>query len=454
MQLINSQTRLHQIIEALQVYIDRFGYERLETPLLQPADLFLTKAGDQFIQRLFTFERFGRQFALRPEFTASAAKAYADQMNGGGAPLPVRWQFDGAIFEDTPDATHLLQRYSVGAELIGWDSLSADAEVAAMTYSSLSAVGCASAVLVLGSVQFMRSLLEAYDLDARTLRFLMESLVHLNSDGKAYILERFDRLAAVTPSGEVSTNTDILSLPIFLNGETTLAGRTREDILRRIQRKSQRAASRSAVVEALDQLEKLHSVIGVPEYVFAHVRSLLLPHHTKALAALEALENLIPVLRGYGVPSEQIRIQPTLARDWNYYTGIVFELRTPSGEMLAGGGRYDELVRLVGGGDVPAVGMAIYIERLLPYADLPDTTLAVPVIIDTSQSAEIAAWWAAKLRSEGVTVSLLDFETHELPKVALAFIALSDGTVRHGNETFAPDQFDDVLSSIKTGMNT
>ena len=76
-----------------------YGYERIETPIIQPAELFLTKAGDQIINRLFTFERMGRQLALRPEFTALAAHTYVTRYPEAPHPV-VRWQFSGSIFEE------------------------------------------------------------------------------------------------------------------------------------------------------------------------------------------------------------------------------------------------------------------------------------------------------------------------------------------------------------------
>src|SRR5690606_11335496 len=89
-----------QKIRALSYDLERtmnsFGYTIMEMPVIENADLFLTKAGDQVIEKLFTFERYGQQLALRPEFTAAAAYHYANSGNNA----VVRWQFHGAIFEE------------------------------------------------------------------------------------------------------------------------------------------------------------------------------------------------------------------------------------------------------------------------------------------------------------------------------------------------------------------
>jgi len=357
--LINSQTRLHQLVETLQAHNDDFGYQRLETPILQPADLFLTKAGDQLIQRLFTFERFGRQWALRPEFTASAAAAYAEMDTHSDT--PTRWQFAGAVFADAPESSQVQQRYSVGTELIGWSSPRADAETIALAFGGVRAVGVPDARIILGSVQFLRALFEGYDLDSRLLRFLMEHIAHLHTDGKAFILDRFDRM---TTLGAARPDSDGLELTVLLQNNTPLVGRSREDILNRLQRKTQRSAVRGVVVTALDQLEALHHIAETPASAFVRVRALLDARQTQAQVALDALETLVDLLEAAGVPADRIIVQPTLARDWNYYTGAVFEVRASDNTLLAGGGRYDELVRLMGGSDTPSVGLAFYVDDL------------------------------------------------------------------------------------------
>src|SRR3954452_6160178 len=62
------------VTTTLQQRMARFGYALVETPMVEHVDLFLTKSGDEAINRLFNFEMYGRQLCLRPEFTASAAR--------------------------------------------------------------------------------------------------------------------------------------------------------------------------------------------------------------------------------------------------------------------------------------------------------------------------------------------------------------------------------------------
>ena len=107
----------------------RYGYEKIETPIIQPAELFLTKAGDQIIHRLFTFERLGQAAGAPPGIHgAGRAILYVTQFPDDQQPV-VRWQFGGAIFEDASSDN---QRFSIGAELIGLGGAAADAEIIAL----------------------------------------------------------------------------------------------------------------------------------------------------------------------------------------------------------------------------------------------------------------------------------------------------------------------------------
>ncbi|MCC6804611.1 MAG: ATP phosphoribosyltransferase regulatory subunit, partial [Anaerolineae bacterium] len=138
----------------LEHFMALYGYETIETPIIQPAELFLTKAGDQIIHRLFTFERLGRQLALRPEFTATAAHAYITRFPSDAQPV-VRWQFSGAVFEERSGDD---QHYSIGAELIGMNGIAAEAEIIALAANGIANETIAGWKLVIGHAQLMRVL--------------------------------------------------------------------------------------------------------------------------------------------------------------------------------------------------------------------------------------------------------------------------------------------------------
>ncbi len=432
----------NQLASRLEAFMARYGYQPIETPIIQPAELFLTKAGDQIINRLFTFERLGRQLALRPEFTAQAAHTYVARYPGDQSPV-VRWQYGGPVFDDE-------QRFSIGAELIGLGGAAADAEIIALAANGATAQGLDHWHLVVGHVELMRLLLGRFKLDNRTQRFLLNHLHH----GKAHVLEQLDRLLLGRDVGETLPDADPGSelgtqqmLDVLLDATqrgVTMGSRTRADIVRRLVQKRQRATERGQIVAALDFLEIWNAISDTPERAFQQIEALLLPNETEARKVFEQWREVIALLDAYGIPAERIRIHPGLARSWDYYTGIVFELWSNDSFHVGGGGRYDELTRLVGGQTaVPAVGFAYYADQLLTA--LPDTVPTerpIVTIAASSASRASAIRWAQMLRQQGYAVILV--ESDDLAQ----FTTLPDGSLRRDGQTYT--SLDMLLTALET----
>lgn len=365
----------------LQTHMAGYGYTLAETPIVEQAWLFLAKAGDQIVERLVMIERGGRELALRPEFTASAAYQYLQQSE-----KVVRWQFSGPVFEDATGSTiGVRQRYNMGAELIGLQGATADAEIMQMAALGLDALGLSDWQMVIGHVGLMRAMLDSYALDERSLRFLLNHRGALHVHGTAHILERLDHYlngSAAQSTFNSPETIELLSrddirdhftrtLLSSVNPQAALGGRTREEIARRLLQKQQQAANREQILAACQFLEdwgKIHAPVSQAfEVMNFHTRD-----NTLASGLIEEWHKTVNILLDAGLRPDQIIIQPDLARTWDYYTGAVFELRLAnrSGNshdysLAAGGGRYDELIQLIGGkSPVPAVGFAYYVDAI------------------------------------------------------------------------------------------
>lgn len=408
--------RAVRLADALQRHMSSYGYRIIETPVIQAADLFLTKAGDQIINRLFTFERSGRHLALRPEFTATAAHYYATHHQQG----ITRWQFNGAIFEDDPSRSdHHYQKLSVGAELIGLEGVLADSEIIAMAVEGLKSVGITDGRLMLGHAGLTRSLLRRFHLNTRTEHFLLNHLGTLKAEGKAAVLAQIEELLPVpssTPAHHTSNDSNAQlntqqMLDAFLDAtqsSATMGGRSREDIVRRLLQKRQRVAEHQHILQAVDLLDEWVNIRSEPAAAFTRMTALVAgdPDAQAVLAYWQGVLNLLEVC---GISAESITIQPSLARSWDYYTGLVFEITSGDGRHLAGGGRYDELIRLVNGNtSVPAVGFVYYPDHMLQSIPdlLGDEDETVVIIVETG--AESAALrWAQVLRARHIPVMTL-----------------------------------------------
>jgi histidyl-tRNA synthetase len=187
-----------------------------------------------------------------------------------------------------------------------------------------------------------------------------------------------------------------------------MGGRTRHDIVRRLLQKRQRATERDQFVKALDFLEAWSRIDAAPEVAFDIIRGWIAPDDTTAQAIYSDWQRLLGLLLGYGIPTEKIHLQPALARNWDYYTGIVFELCTTDGCQLGGGGRYDELAHLLGAAhDVPAVGFTYYADQLSELlAYQPEKPPTAFIIVVTYDLEAAGVHWTHALRERGYTATL------------------------------------------------
>lgn len=428
--------------QRLQTHIARFGYEPITTPLIEPASLFLTKAGDQIIEHLFSFERGGRQYALRPEFTASAAYQYTHRHHTG----VVRWQFVGSVFQDIHETA------SLGAELIGLAGSSADAEMMGMAATGLQQVGIQGWKLVIGHVGLTRHLLQTFQLDDRTLRFLLNHRSQLKdpSAGKKYVQERLERYLSIQhqvlaldtlESMDSEVLVDLMT-GVMSENSGAIGARTREDIARRLIAKRQRAVHHDRIVAALDFLAEWAQIEARPAEAFQLLKRYV-SADTVGQAILNEWQATVQLLTAYDLPEENLLIQPDLARSWDYYTGIVFELQSAEGATLVGGGRYDELMRLIGGQqNVPAVGFA---------CDLDALTALVPAVtsdhrtVTITGNSETVIRWAQRLRQQGITV-VTDAAVAQIPEL----IAVDADTLKFDDKTYHVAEMPALLRVLET----
>ena len=410
---------LNRPASSLREHMSGFGYRQLDTPVIGAANLFLTRAGDRIINRLFTFSRGGQELALRPEFTSLAANYYVRGSYEGVQ----RWQFAGPVFEDDPvDSDGEFQRFSAGAELFGLNGAAADAEIMGMALTGLQRLGISNWRLVVGHIGLMRLILARFQLDERTERFLINNLRTLRELGVAHVLHLFERQLASTgklPSSSSVTedaqqlnegNADALLAPLLDPAQhgAAMGGRSRRDIARRLLRKRQRLSERAQVVSALETLERW-SQLSQPATIAFQALANLTPN--EVLPVLQQWQQSVELLACYGLPMEQIVIQPDLARNWDYYSGLVFELHTADGQHLGGGGRYDELLVFLGAeSSVPAVGYACWLERVvaaLPGNEQPAAARPYTILLDDTNPFT-ATRLAQLLRKNGLAAELVN----------------------------------------------
>ncbi|MEE9198869.1 MAG: ATP phosphoribosyltransferase regulatory subunit [Dehalococcoidia bacterium] len=373
-----------RILEAtLQDLLSSYGYQVVDTPVLEPAELYLLKSGAEVASQMYTFvDPGGRRVALRPEFTASVIRAFIQNRQGGD--LPLRWQYCGPVFRYGPlqDGT-FRQFHQLGAELIGSPGPRADAEVVSLAYKGVKEAGLTSYQLVLGHVGVILMLLQGLGLSDRARAFLASNIGELGrgADWIEGVRER-SRILGLEGMGGKEQLLDIVTddmgeeearavlLGLMRGLEDTVGSRDREEIVARFLRKANRPEDPARVEKGILLVSRLSSIRGEPAKALAECSHLLrdLGVRDPKGETLGTLEDALSALTDGGIPEAELTFDFGLARDLAYYTGVVFEIRHPSlpkGSTLCGGGRYDGLVKALGGAeDSPALGFAYSLDNL------------------------------------------------------------------------------------------
>ena len=455
----NDLTRLASRLYAL---MRRSGYVHVQVPAIAPAELFTNKAGDQIIANLFTFDRFGKQLALRPEFTALAAYRYAHQHPDGDA--VIRWQFSGSVFLDHYRQRNTnYQHMSVGAEFFGMtNTVFADAEILRLASRGVADIAEEAQVkLHVGHMGLTRSLFAQYQLDERVQRLVLNSVSGL-ADGslsQEELLAHFDRLASHQANSAVDLSTlertaveadthKMLDAMLDANQRgVTMGGRARRDIVERMLRKRYRSSQRDRFIDAVQHIQAWLRLQSTPEHVLASLREQTPATNVDAHQIIDRWESTLETAMHMGMDMAHIHLTPGLMRDWNYYTGMVFELRSSNGDNLGGGGRYDELVRLMGANqDVPAVGFVYNVDALLQHAlEQKSSNRCWQLIVQDDCNYPSAATWVGILRERGLDVAVQD--QRNLDDINVLLLE-ADSRVTYAGSTYELEDVSSLLAVI------
>lgn len=415
--------------DRLRNVFTRYGYELIETPVLEPTELFLRKAGEAIAARMYSFTHWNRDLCLRPEFTASVIRAYVNHLQD--RPLPVRVQYAGPTFEyDRPQEARHRPFTEIGAECIGGGGPAADGEVLALARDGLEAAGVRRARFVVGHLGAVLDLLGQMGMDARGQALVVSEMERL-AQGPLDTAELVRRLATMLTGeleGEDSEETALLELlqsvgadaatalttSLFERANLSLDGGARrpEEIVERLLRKSRRPNPTPNLERASEFICRLREMAGPPAEALPALRQLLADYGLNDQPVLE-VERGLDCFNAYFTAPAEVVVDLSLARGLRYYTGLVFEVYDDQANYLAGGGRYDDLVRALGGRSaVPACGFSYGLERVLAAVEReggpgePISAVQVLVVPVEDPDYEVGAGAAALLRQAGLCVEL------------------------------------------------
>lgn len=367
--------------EALVAHYERAGYARVSPAILQPAEPFLDTSGEDIRRRMFlTTDPDGHELCLRPDLTIPVSRDYLASSAAGDV---ASFCCLGPVFRHRGDAPAEFVQASI--ESFGRrDTAAADAEMLSLGLEATSHYGIAAPQVRMGDVGLFAALIAALDLAPAWKRRLIKdfnragSLAHdLDQLVSEATIERPEyqgvlaALAGSDPKAAHALVTDLISIA----GISAVGGRTVAEIADRFLEQAALGASSGLPRATRALIEQFLAISGDPDEAADALRQLAAEHALDISAALDLFESRTRFLAEQGVDVSRIRFTTAFGRGLDYYTGFVFELHDPQGRIgrqLVGGGRYDGLLTRLGAAEpIPAVGFAVWIDRLSEIGSAP-----------------------------------------------------------------------------------
>jgi ATP phosphoribosyltransferase regulatory subunit len=360
--------------EALLALYQGAGYTRVAPAILQPAEPFLDLSGEDIRRRMFlTADPDGNELCLRPDLTIPVSRDYLASPDAGEA---AGFCYLGPVFRHRGEGP--AEFVQAGIELFGRrDTAEADAEMFSRALETTAHYGIAAPETRMGDVGLFAALIAALDLAPAWKRRLIKdfnrsaSLAHdldqLVSEATIERPEYQGVLAAMAGSDPKAAHalvTDLLSIA----GINTVGGRSVGEIADRFLEQAALGASAGLPRATRALIEQFLGINGDPDEACDALHTLAEEADLDLGAALDLFETRTRNLADRGIDVGSMHFSTAFGRGLDYYTGFVFELHDAAKRVdrpLVAGGRYDGLLSRLGAPEpIPAVGFAVWIERL------------------------------------------------------------------------------------------
>ena len=358
------------------------GYEAVAPAVIQPAQVFLDVIGEALRARTYVFtDPDGAELCLRPDLTVPTCRLHLARH--ADPATPARYAYNGPAFRFQPqgaDQTHPREFRQAGIERFG-DSERAAAEAAtiAVITKALETAGLKQWSLQIGDLGVFSSILEAARLPDRMQKRLSEAFWRPGSfrDEMARLKRTPAKIDARIPgelTGVLASNdreegVGAVAAYFEKSGIELVGTRTLGEITDHLRDLASDAVAKPLDGATADLIESYVSVRGPARTAGEKIAGILGGRNAVSRAALATYDNRLALLANAGIDLDRVSFSAEFGRNLEYYTGLVFEITTPElgpQSPVAGGGRYDRLMRAAGAKcDVPAVGGAIHTERLL-----------------------------------------------------------------------------------------
>ena len=314
--LPGEQILFNKMKEKIQKSYEKFGFLPLDTPVIEKSEVLLAKAGGETEKQIYNFSKGDNNLALRFDLTVPLAKYVTQYYNDLNFPFR-RYQIGKVYRGEKPQKGRFREFYQCDIDIIGDGELSIinDAEIPSVIYNTIKELGFEDFTISINNRKLLTGLFEELNLQEKSVD----------------IMRIIDKIEKIGRENTILT---------FKDYEI-------ED-------------------EKIDTIMKFIEIDGTTDEKLQKLRNLNFTSETFK-NGLEELTEVVKYVRSFGVPDTNFKVDLTIARGLDYYTGTVYETFLNEYRELGSvcsGGRYDNLAEYYTDKKMPGVGISIGLTRL------------------------------------------------------------------------------------------
>lgn len=340
-----------KVISILEQTFESFGFQPLQTPTLEYAEVLMGKYGEEADKLLYTFEdRGGRKVGLNYDLTVPLARVLAQYTD---LPLPFkRYQIQSSYRAENPQKGRYRQFTQCDVDIVGSSSAESDAEIIALIYFSLKKIGFQDFEIRINS---------------RTVSYQLMEKCGIAQDKWSTALQTVDKLDKKS-----------------------------------VEELNQEMEKKGLGKQLFDKINPV--LMGISDRWVQDKKT-----------GDDYLDLTYQLALAMGVPIQNIVFNPAVVRGLDYYTGPVFETFVKDANIgsVASGGRYDNLIAQLGGPSLPATGTTLGLDRICDvieeaslWPDLDSTATKILVTIFSLELRQKSMEVALRLRSGNIDTEL------------------------------------------------
>ncbi len=362
--LPEEQILFNQMKEKIAKSYEKFGFLPIDTPVIEMSEVLLAKAGGETEKQIYRFNKGENDLALRFDLTVPLAKYVTQYYNNLAFPFR-RYQIGKVYRGERPQKGRFREFYQCDIDIIGDGELSIinDAELPAVIYNTIRELGFSDFTICMNNRKILNGLFKELNQEENSVE-IMRIIDKLEKIGKENVIECLRDINV--PEQEINKIMEFIQI----DGTTD---------------------------EKLEKLEKLN----ISNELFKK--------------GLEELRQVVKYVRGFGVPDTNFKVDLTIARGLDYYTGTVYETFLNDYREIGSvcsGGRYENLAEYYTDRKLPGVGVSIGLTRLfyklneLKAINAKQTSIAKVLVISMVEDMSKSLETATKLRANGINAEV------------------------------------------------